>query len=99
MRPATRKVRPGGTTKEYQRCLQVIGLVVGATDHAGVPKVFLSSMDRVIVQKDIGLRDSGIYETEGRTVLGLPIETFEDAGEVFLSTQTRPVSFWARLSR
>jgi hypothetical protein len=46
------------------------------------------------VQKHEGLRDPVLYETEIRSLLGLPIgqirvETFEDTGEVFLKHADR----------
>jgi hypothetical protein len=47
-----------------------------------------------VVQKHEGLRDPVLYETEIRSLLGLPIgqirvETFEDTGEVFLKHADR----------
>jgi hypothetical protein len=47
-----------------------------------------------VVQKHEGLRDPVLYETEVRSLLGLPIgdikvETFEDTGEIFLKHADR----------
>ena len=53
----------------------------------GLPTTFLIDEHGRIVQKHIGISDPGIYETEVRALIGLPvaakIEYFEDAGQVF----------------
>ncbi len=58
-----------------------------------LPTSFIIDAQGRVVQKHIGLRDPVLYETEVRALLGLPInarvETFEDAGEVFLSHANR----------
>ena len=58
-----------------------------------LPTSFIIDAQGRVVQKHIGLRDPVLYETEIRALLGLPInarvETFEDAGEVFLSHANR----------
>jgi thiol-disulfide isomerase/thioredoxin len=58
-----------------------------------LPTSFIIDDQGRVVQKHIGLRDPVLYETEIRALLGLPInarvETFEDAGEVFLKHADR----------
>jgi cytochrome c biogenesis protein CcmG/thiol:disulfide interchange protein DsbE len=58
-----------------------------------LPTSFIIDAQGRVVQKHIGLRDPVQYETEIRALLQLPInarvETFEDAGEVFLSHANR----------
>lgn len=63
----------------------------------GLPTSFLLDERGRVVQKHVGVRDSALYETEIRALLGLPvsakIEFFEDTGEVFPidSKGTRPL--------
>jgi thiol-disulfide isomerase/thioredoxin len=66
-------------------------------EYGGIPALptsfVLDSQGRV-VQKHEGLRDPVLYEAEIRSLLGLPIgnvkvETFEDAGEIFLKNADR----------
>jgi thiol-disulfide isomerase/thioredoxin len=59
-----------------------------------LPTSFVLDSDGRVVQKHEGLRDPVLYETEVRSLLGLPIgnvkvETFEDAGEIFLKNADR----------
>ncbi len=59
-----------------------------------LPTSFVLDAEGRIVQKHEGLRDPVLYETEIRALLGLPIgnvkvETFEDAGQIFLKNADR----------
>jgi thiol-disulfide isomerase/thioredoxin len=58
-----------------------------------LPTSFIIDAQGRVVQKHIGLRDPELYEMEVRALLGLPInarvETFEDAGEIFLKHANR----------
>jgi thiol-disulfide isomerase/thioredoxin len=59
-----------------------------------LPTSFVLDSEGRVVQKHEGLRDPVLYETEIRSLLGLPIgnvkvETFEDAGEIFLKHADR----------
>jgi len=59
-----------------------------------LPTSFVLDSEGRVVQKHEGLRDPVLYETEVRSLLGLPIgnvrvETFEDAGEIFLKNSDR----------
>jgi len=61
---------------------------------AALPTSFVLDADGRIVQKHEGLRDPVLYETEIRSLLGLPIgnvkvETFEDTGQIFLKNAER----------
>jgi thiol-disulfide isomerase/thioredoxin len=66
-------------------------------EYGGIPALptsFVLDAEGRVVQKHEGLRDPILYETEIRSLLGLPIgdikvETFEDAGEVFLKHADR----------
>ena len=57
------------------------------------PTSFVLDTEGRVVQKHVGLWNPGVYETEIRALLGMPImakvETFEDKGEVFLSHADR----------
>ncbi|HXO06189.1 MAG TPA: TlpA disulfide reductase family protein [Candidatus Sulfotelmatobacter sp.] len=60
-------------------------------EYGGVPALptsFVVNTDSKIVQKHIGLYPTFVYETELRSLLGLPVEatveTFEDTGQIFL---------------
>jgi thiol-disulfide isomerase/thioredoxin len=59
-----------------------------------LPTSFVLDSEGRVVQKHEGLRDPVLYETEIRSLLGLPIgnvkvKTFEDAGEIFLKHADR----------
>jgi thiol-disulfide isomerase/thioredoxin len=58
-----------------------------------LPTSFVLDTEGRVVQKHVGLWNPGIYETEIRALLGMPImakvETFEDKGEVFLAHADR----------
>src|SRR5713101_436387 len=61
---------------------------------AALPTSFLLDAEGRIVQKHEGLRDPVLYETEIRSLLGLPngnvkVETFEDTGQIFLKNADR----------
>jgi thiol-disulfide isomerase/thioredoxin len=61
---------------------------------AALPTSFVLDSEGRVVQKHEGLRDPVLYETEIRSLLGLPIgdirvETFEDTGEIFLKHADR----------
>jgi thiol-disulfide isomerase/thioredoxin len=61
---------------------------------AALPTSFVLDAEGRIVQKHEGLRDPLLYETEIRSLLGLPIgnvkvETFEDTGQIFLKNAER----------
>src|SRR6266852_326393 len=61
---------------------------------AALPTSFVLDADGRIVQKHEGLRDPVLYETEIRSLLGLPIgnvkvETFDDTGQIFLKNADR----------
>lgn len=53
-----------------------------------LPTMFLIDSQGRVVQKHIGLRPPELYETEARSLMGLPVnasvETFEDTGQIFL---------------
>ncbi len=56
---------------------------------AALPTSFVLNAEGRIVQKHEGLRNPVLYETEIRSLLGLPIgnirvETFEDVGQIFI---------------
>jgi thiol-disulfide isomerase/thioredoxin len=60
-------------------------------EYGGVPALptsFVVNTESKIVQKHIGLYPTFVYETELRSLLGLPVEatveTFEDTGQIFL---------------
>ena len=58
-----------------------------------LPTVFVISPEGRVVQKHVGLFNPGLYETEIRALLNLPInakvETFNDTGEIFLKHADR----------
>jgi cytochrome c biogenesis protein CcmG/thiol:disulfide interchange protein DsbE len=61
---------------------------------AALPTSFVLDAEGRIVQKHEGLRDPLLYETEIRSLLGLPIgnvkvETFLDTGQIFLKNANR----------
>jgi len=58
-----------------------------------LPTSFVLDLEGRVVQKHEGLRNPLLYEIEVRALLGMPIparvETFEDAGEIFLKHADR----------
>src|SRR5215471_12761297 len=66
-------------------------------DYGGIPALptsFILDAEGRVVQRHEGLRDPVLYEAEIRSLLGLPIgnvkvETFEDAGQIFLKHADR----------
>jgi thiol-disulfide isomerase/thioredoxin len=61
---------------------------------SALPTSFVLDAEGRIVQKHEGLRDPILYETEIRSLLGLPIgnvkvENFEDTGQIFLKNAER----------
>ncbi len=58
-----------------------------------LPTMFVINSEGKVVQKHVGLYNPGLYETEVRALLDLPItvqvETFQDTGEIFLSHADR----------
>ena len=58
-----------------------------------LPTVFVINPEGRVVQKHVGLYNPGLYETEVRALLDLPIaakvETFNDTGEIFLKHADR----------
>ena len=65
-------------------------------EYGGVPALpttFLINKDGRIVQKHEGLYPPQVYDTEIRSLMGLPvdakIETFEDTGQIFLKNAVR----------
>jgi thiol-disulfide isomerase/thioredoxin len=58
-----------------------------------LPTSFVLDTEGRVVQKHVGLWNPAVYETEIRSLLGMPImarvETFEDKGEVFLAHADR----------
>ena len=59
----------------------------------GLPTLFVINTEGRVVQKHVGLYNPALYEAEVRALLGMPIpatvETFEDAGEIFLKHADR----------
>ena len=55
---------------------------------AALPTLFVVNTDGRVVQKHTGLYPFGVYETEIRSLLAMPIqatvETFDDTGQIFL---------------
>jgi thiol-disulfide isomerase/thioredoxin len=53
-----------------------------------LPTLFVVSPDGKVVQKHVGLYPTFLYETEIRSLLGMPVdasvETFQDTGQIFL---------------
>src|SRR2546427_136792 len=91
-----------GAVKKFAAKLGINYPVALATNeirlqYGGIPALptsFVLDSEGRVVQKHEGLRDPVLYETEIRSLLGLPIgnvrvETFEDAGEVFLKNADR----------
>jgi len=60
---------------------------------AALPTVFLIDTQGRVVQKHVGLFNPGLYETEVRALLDLPVaakvETFDDTGGIFLKHADR----------
>ncbi|MGC2421701.1 MAG: TlpA disulfide reductase family protein [Candidatus Acidiferrales bacterium] len=70
-------------------------IVMGSPEMVGeyggvpaLPTTFIMNTDGRIVQKHVGLYPEYVYETEVRSLLGLPVnakvETFTDTGQIFL---------------
>jgi thiol-disulfide isomerase/thioredoxin len=66
------------------------------SEYGGVPALpttFLINKDGRVVQKHEGLYPPGVYDTEVRALMGLPvnakIKTFEDTGQIFLKNAVR----------
>jgi len=89
---------------EVQKYVQETGInypVAMAPDevraqYGGIPALptsFVLDTEGRVVQKHVGLWNPGIYETEIRALLSMPIlawvETFEDKGEIFLKHADR----------
>jgi thiol-disulfide isomerase/thioredoxin len=69
----------------------VMGSRAFSAEYGGVPALptsFVINSDGRIVQKHVGLYPIEVYESEVRSLLGLPVnakvETFEDTGQIFL---------------
>lgn len=65
-------------------------------DYGGIgalPTLFVINPEGKVVQKHVGLFNPGLYETEVRALLNLPVavkvETFDDTGEIFLKHADR----------
>src|SRR5579859_470505 len=60
---------------------------------AALPTVFVINTEGRVVQKHVGLFNPALYETEVRSLLGLPVaarvETFQDEGDIFLKHADR----------
>jgi thiol-disulfide isomerase/thioredoxin len=61
-----------------------------------LPTTFLINSEGRVVQKHIGLRPPELYETEVRSLMGMPVhatvETFEDTGQIFLKNASLATS-------
>jgi thiol-disulfide isomerase/thioredoxin len=61
-----------------------------------LPTTYLINTEGRVVQKHIGLRPPELYETEVRSLLGMPVqakvETFEDTGQIFLQNASLATS-------
>jgi hypothetical protein len=60
-------------------------------EYGGVPALptsFVVNTEGKVVQKHVGLYPTFVYETEARSLLGMPVEasveTFKDEGQIFL---------------
>ncbi len=69
----------------------VMGSGAIEAEYGGVPALptsFIISPDGRVVQKHAGLYPIGVYDTEIRSLLGMPVkakvETFQDTGQIFL---------------
>jgi thiol-disulfide isomerase/thioredoxin len=92
---------PPADVKEFARRIGVNYPIVMRSrelmaEYGGVPALpttFLVNKDGRVVQKHEGLFSPGLYETEVRALLGLPIDatisTFEDTGQIFLKNAER----------
>lgn len=92
---------PPDEVKEFARRIGVNYPIVMRSreliaEYGGVPALpttFLVNKDGRVVQKHEGLFSPGLYETEVRALLGLPIDatitTFEDTGQIFLKNAER----------
>ena len=87
---------PASEVREFAKQIGISYPVVmgsGAIDaeYGGVPALptsFVISPDGRVVQKHAGLYPIGVYETEIRSLLGMPVkakvETFQDVGQIFM---------------
>jgi len=92
---------PPADVKEFARRIGVNYPIVMRSrelmaEYGGVPALpttFLINKAVRVVQKHEGLFSPGLYETEVRALLGLPIDatitTFEDTGQIFLKNAER----------
>lgn len=92
---------PQADVKEFARRIGVNYPIVMRSreliaEYGGVPALpttFLVNKEGRVVQKHEGLFSPGLYETEVRALLGLPIDatvtTFEDTGQIFLKNAER----------
>ncbi len=74
----------------------VMGSQAISTEYGGVPALptsFVLNTDGRIVQKHEGLYPIEVYDSEVRSLLGMPVdakvETFEDTGQIFLKNAVR----------
>ena len=87
---------PAGEVRQFARQIGITYPVVmgsGAieAEYGGVPALptsFVISPDGRVVQKHAGLYPIGVYDTEIRSLLGMPVkakvETFQDVGQIFM---------------
>jgi thiol-disulfide isomerase/thioredoxin len=87
---------PAGEVRQFAKQIGITYPVVmgsGAieAEYGGVPALptsFVISPDGRVVQKHAGLYPIGVYETEIRSLLGMPVkakvETFQDTGQIFM---------------
>ena len=92
---------PPGEVKQFARNAGINYPIVMRSrelvaEYGGVPALptsFLINKEGRVVQKHEGLFSPGLYETEIRALLGLPIDatitTFEDTGQIFLKNAER----------
>ncbi len=73
----------------------VMGSQTIAAEYGGVPALptsFIVDTNGRVVQKHVGLNPPGLFDTEVRALLGLPINakvsTFKDTGQIFLKNAT-----------
>jgi thiol-disulfide isomerase/thioredoxin len=87
---------PAGEVRQFAKQIGITYPVVmgsGAieAEYGGVPALptsFVISPDGRVVQKHAGLYPIGVYDTEIRSLLGMPVkakvETFQDVGQIFM---------------
>jgi thiol-disulfide isomerase/thioredoxin len=82
-----------GAGFNYPVAIAPAGLRLQYGGITALPTLFVLDTQGRIVQKHVGLSDPRLYELETRALLNLPIpfkiETFEDAGEIFLKNADR----------